>query len=326
MSEQYIHAWSDLAFGDKKPVRSLKATFIMAPRELSSARLKELIKAYLPKGNIVIGVSQEPYVLGFEDQPQFRMTDEVSILPLAAKVNASKMPHSVHILRYSQRDVTHVIEKLKLRSVVLVNGSWKHSFHTLPAFYSLIKTNTPYEYVSPFVDEDEARTYEQKTQTIIDKMVDLPKVGETYDDAGMENLALRAARHSYDYAGQTGAVLGMKDGKSYKLLGTGYNAVVPYQTFAMHFGASREQHFTPPNDLNHYDTVHAEVQVVLASLAARHDLTGTTLFVTVLPCPVCSRILVKSGITEVVYQHDHSDGYAVRMLSKAGITVRRSVG
>ena len=326
MSKDAIFTWSELAFGDKKPVRSLKATFIMAPRTLSSARLKELIKTYLPKGNIVIGVSQEPNVLGFEDQPQFQMTDEASITPLVDKINAAKMPHSIHILRYSQRDVTHVIEKLKFQSVVLVNGSWKHSFHTLPAFYSLVKTQTPYEYVSPFTDEAEARAYEKQTQPIISKVLDLPGTDGHYDESEMVDLAQRAAKQSYDYAGQTGAALGQKDGKRYQLLGTGYNVVVPYQTFAMHFGASREQYFSPPNDLNHYDTVHAEVQIILTSLAAGRDLKGTTLFVTVLPCPVCSRVLVESGIREVVYQHDHSDGYAVRLLGKAGINVRRLVG
>ena len=324
MSEHYTYDWSELAFGSKKAVRDLQATFIMAPREVSPARLKQLLKTYLPQGNIVIGISQEPYVLGFEGQPQYRMLREASILSLIEKVNQAKMPHRASLLRYSQRDITHVIEKLKFRHVVLVNGSWKHSFHTLPAFYSLIKSGTPYEYVSPFASEDEARAYEQATRPLIDQSLNLPQPGELYTDAEMQNLAVSAAKQSYDYAGQTGVALGMKEDKNYRLLNTGYNAVVPYQAFAMHFGASREHYFSPPNDLNHYDTVHAEVQVVLSSLAAGHDLSGTTLFVSVLPCPVCSRILIKTGITEVVYGHDHSDGYAVRLLGKAGLTVRRS--
>ena len=86
--------WSELAFTSKKPVRELKATFIAAPRELSKKRLAQLVKQYLPQGNIVIGIAKEPYVLGFEDQPQFKMLqlDDVETLygvVLSARAKAS---------------------------------------------------------------------------------------------------------------------------------------------------------------------------------------------------------------------------------------------
>ena len=36
-------------------------------------------------------------------------------------------------------------------------------------------------------------------------------------------------------------------------------------------------------------------------------------------------MLCETGISEIVYSLDHSDGYAVKLLEKAGKTVRRHV-
>lgn len=326
MPDNFITDWSDIAFGSKKTVRNLKATFIAAPRELSAERLIQLIKQFLPEGNIVLGISKEPYVSGFENQPQFRMLKLQDVQGTITKVNNAKLPAKVHILEYSQRELPFILEKLSFKRVILINGSWKYSFHTLPAFYELARQRIIPEYLSPFSDELEAQEYAKRLDKEIQKRLSLP-VNSTkiYSQEQMLELASRSAEQSYDNASQTGAAIGKPKGKGFQLLQTAYNQVVPYPTFAMHHGASREQHMSPPNDLNHYDTVHAEVQGIMNSLAAGIKLQGTTLFINVLPCPVCCRVIIKSGISEVMYRLDHSDGYAVTMLGKANIAVRRLV-
>lgn len=326
MADQYTLDWSDLAFGSKKAVRSLKATFIVAPRYLSAARITELVKKYLPSGNIVLGISKESHVDGFAEQPQFRMLTQPAVQPLVDKVNAAKLPAKVYVLQYSQRELPFVLEKLTFKHVVLVNGSWKHSFHTLPAFYELTKQRVIPEFVSPFCNQAEAVAYARQTEKEIAKHLILPIPSKkVYSELDMVQIAAKSAQQSFDYSFQTGAAIGKKAKGGYTLLQTSFNQVVPYSTFAMHHGASREQYLSPPNDLNHYDTVHAEVQGIITALAAGQSLKGTSMFVNLLPCPVCSRVLLLSGITEIVYQHDHSDGYAVRMLEQANITVRRLV-
>jgi hypothetical protein len=64
--------WNELAFGSKKTVNNLRATFIAAPREISAARFTQLVKEFLPKGNVVLGLAKEDHVSGFENQPQFK--------------------------------------------------------------------------------------------------------------------------------------------------------------------------------------------------------------------------------------------------------------
>lgn len=311
--------WNELAFASKKPLNGLKATFIGAPRALSAARFTQLVKEYLPKGNVILGLAKEPFVLGFEDQPQFRTLQHDAVQPIIEKVNSSPSKHKIATLAYAQRDLLHVINGLSIQQFIGVRGSWKYSFHTQAPYYALMQKGVPYQLVSPFADETEAQTYVQQT-----KLPKPPTTG-TYDEREMLDIAAQAAKQSYDYSFQTGTSLGRKKGGKYTLLATTCNPVIPYQTYAMHFGAAREVNFSPPHDINHYDTIHAETELVIKAQKEKIDLKGTTLFINLLPCPTCARMLSQTDIAEYVYKEDHSDGYAVKMLELAGKKVRRVV-
>lgn len=314
---QYEFRWSDLAFGSKKPVNDLKATFIAAPRELSTKRFTQLVKQYLPSSNIILGIATEQYIAGFDEQPQFKTLQQKDVQTIIDKVNAVSKNHKIYTLGYSQKETNYILDKLKFTQVVLLNGSWLHAFHTRPEYYTLTNKKVSFSLVSPFADETEAKEFARKhTATIA-----LPSNAQTVEQ--MLELANETAKLSYDYMFQTGAAIGKKTSKGYEPVLAAYNKVVPYQTYAMHHGASRETHFSPPNDLNHYDTVHAEVELLIEAQKQGISLKDTTLFINLMPCPPCSRMLAETDITDIVYKLDHSDGYAVRMLEAAGKTVTR---
>lgn len=318
--DKYTHDWSDLAFGSKKPLRSLGATLIAAPRTLSTRRFAQLVKDYLPLGPIIVAIAKEPYIEGFEGQEQFKSLDFDDIKPVVQKVNAADTaPYKIHVLYCFQRELPFIIDKLACKRVVFVNGSWKYMFHTRPLFYDLTKRQIPHELVSPFADEQEAIDYAAGFQAV------LPSPGQKYDQAGMLALADTVAAMSFDYGFQTGVTLGRNIGGEYELVASGFNEVVPFQAHAMHYGASREANFSPTNDLNHYDTIHAEVSLMIDAQKRGIDLRGTTLFINLLPCPSCARMFTKTDVDEFVYRQDHSDGYAVKMLEKAGKKVTRIV-
>jgi deoxycytidylate deaminase len=312
--------WSDLAFGSKQGLKDLQAIFIVAPREMSARRFKQLIKDYLPKGNLVFGMAQEDYVLGLELQPQFATLRLESVKPIIDKVNTSASANKVYTLTYSQRDITYILEKANFKRVILVNGSWYRAFHRRPEYYTLVKNHITYEMVSPFFDEQEAKQYPETVT-----LPSIPKEGY-FSQSEIIELVDQSAKHSYDYgASQTGAVLGLKENNKYKLLATAHNEIIPYETYAMHFGSSREKNFSPLHDLNHYDTNHAEVGIIVAAQKHKLDLSGSTLFINLLPCPTCARMLVTTDIAEFVYSEDHSSGYAANMLESAGKKVRRLI-
>jgi deoxycytidylate deaminase len=324
---EYDFDWTKLAFSSKKnKLSALHATFVAAPREMSVNRLKQLIKEYLRKGPIILGLAKEPYVDGFEDQPQFKTLQlDTSHRQLIDLVNQNS-PHKIYTLRYFQREAPYIYDALRFRNVLLVNGSWKYAFHSQKPYVILAKRQTPFRYVSPFSDESEAIRFEQAVTKAIFDTYDEPSSKLAYSETDMLEAAAATATLSYDYSYQTGVALGKKSkAGSYRLIGAAFNKVVPFQTFAMHYGNSREKHFSPPNDLNHYDTVHAEVALLVQAQKEQWDLHGTTLFINLLPCPTCTRMLSQTDITEVVYTEDHSAGYAIALLEKAGKTVRRIV-
>jgi deoxycytidylate deaminase len=317
--------WSDLAFASKKPVRELDATFIAAPRELSQKRLSQLAKQYLPLGNVIIGISKEPFVLGFEAQPQFKMLGLDDVAGLVQKVKASSSPHKVYTFAYSQREQKYLFEKTGFKQAVFVNGSWKYMFHTTETFYALTRANVPYDRVSPFADEQEARDFEAAVWPELSDLA-LSEVSGLRSETEMLAAANRASQASYDHSYQTGVALGKRGpGGKYELIATTFNKVVPFQTYAWHYGPSREVNFSPPGDLNHYDAVHAEVEMIIKAAEQKINLEATTIFINLLPCPSCARMFAETKIAEFVYSEDHSAGYAVQLLEKAGKTVRRVV-
>lgn len=319
----YRFRWSDLAFGSKKPIDRLNGIFIAAPRELSARRFADLVKMHLPKGNIILGLSKEDYVLGLEGQPQFRMLRAEAVQTTIEKVNSSVSKHKIYTLEYLQREASYLFEKLQFQRVLFVNGSWHHSFHLQPTYYLLANNRIDFEMVSPFCNEVEAHDYEARISADISASMPAFIHSAVYTEAGMLQQASRAARLSYDHTHQTGVALGIKSGKGYKLLTTAYNKVVPYQTYALHHGSLREKYFSPPNDLNHYDTIHAEVALLITTQSHDMSLNSTTMFINTLPCPTCGRMVAETTISEVVYQLDHSDGYTLSILEQAGKTVRR---
>ncbi len=133
------------------------------------------------------------------------------------------------------------------------------------------------------------------------------------------------AKGSFDHTFQTGTILAKKVKDRYEPILASFNKVVPYQTYALLHGSSREKHFSPPHDTNHYDTIHAEMALLVEAHKKNISLKGMTLFVNLMPCPNCARTLAETDIAEVVYRIDHSEGYAADLLQKANKTVRRIV-
>lgn len=323
MPTSYSYDWTDMAFNSKKPIRELDAFFVAAPRDMSMKRFTEIVKAYLPKGNIVIGIAKEEYINGFDTQSQFKTLQPATIQSVIDKVNSSTSAHKIYTLQYNQRELPYILEKISFKLVVLVNGSWHRSFHTTEAYYTLVNTHTPYEHISPFTDESEARAYAEKFRE--QPIVMNRHAAQSAPD--MMLLAQRAASHSFDTSFQTGASLGKQTAQGeYEYVTHACNTVAPYLTYAMHNGASREIHFSPPHDQNHYDAIHAETSLLLSALKNNTDISGTSLFINLLPCPSCARMLCATDIREIVYDKDHSDGYAVKLLESAGKKVTRLVG
>lgn len=121
----------------------------------------------------------------------------------------------------------------------------------------------------------------------------------TKDD--LEHITMGMAEMYSAYATcnrlKVGAVIVNKSGE---ILGAGYNtAPAPLETC--------EDIGCCTNEEGHcYATIHAE-QMAMLSVAHRKNLIGAKMFVTHYPCENCSKLILHSGIEEVVYLHPYEN-------------------
>ncbi|MBD3392671.1 MAG: cytidine deaminase [Chitinivibrionales bacterium] len=134
-------------------------------------------------------------------------------------------------------------------------------------------------------------------------------------------VALMSAHRSKDPSTQVGACI---VNRKKKIVGVGYNGF-PVGCSDDDLPWDREGDFL---ETKYPYVCHAELNAVLNSITA--DLDGCTIYVALFPCNECAKVIVQSGIKEVVFLSDKYAGTdAVRaskiMFDQSGITCRRLV-
>ncbi len=136
-------------------------------------------------------------------------------------------------------------------------------------------------------------------------------------DSYFMGLAHLSAKRSKDPSTQVGAVI-VDDNKH--VIGIGYNGL-PWGCSDDEFPWEREGEF---GDTKYPYVVHAEPNAILN---ATSDLTNSTLYVTLFPCNECAKLIIQSGIKEIVYacdkyQDTDSSKASRKMLEAAGVKLR----
>ncbi len=310
-----LYKWSEIKASDLKQFTQKKPIFILGPREISAKRIIQLSKKIVTKKPIVWGCVTEKYIAGLENSPQFK-TLSLKRLKEALKKLPKNTQKSIFILTYPQKKAVKILKQGNWSAVIGINGSWHRAFHYRDEYQTITEKKTLYKLVSSFTNKAEALNYFQKIKPTLPKVE--AEAGKKYTDQKLIEFARQASLRSFDYTFQTGAVLA-KDNKF--LLAT-HNKVVPYETYMLHKGATKEKNLTGFQEPGHYDTSHAEQEMLIQIHEQGIDLDGCSLYINLMPCPACARLLSSTPLKEVVYQHEHSDGYAKELLEKAGKGVR----
>ncbi len=319
------YSWSDLTPQDLKQLTTEQPILILGPREISGERIRQLSRQLLSNTDkkLIWGCIEEEYIAGLENSLPFKA---LSLAPLTSalkqlKYRSGKIKHSdgeqIKTLLYPQAEAPRLIQQGNWAAVIGINGSWHRAFHYRAEFRQLKKRQLPYKLVSSFVDKTEALSYLEQIKKNMPAIE--PARKQQYAESELMQLATLESRLSFDYTFQTAAVLAKKQ----RFVLSAHNQVVPYETYMLHQGASKEKHLTPPQDLQYCDTNHAEVELVLKALRRGVKLDSACLYINLLPCPNCARMLARTNLQAVVYQHDHSAGYGKKMLEQAGITVKK---
>nr|CAB3496838.1 unnamed protein product [Digitaria exilis] len=145
----------------------------------------------------------------------------------------------------------------------------------------------------------------------------------SWDDYFMA-IAFLSAERSKDPNRQVGACLVSQEGI---ILGIGYNGF-PRGCSDDKLPWAKKSANGDPLETKYPYVVHAEVNAILNTNHA--SAAGQKLYVTMFPCNECAKIIIQSGVSEVIYfvekRIDNSDHVYVashKLLSIAGVKVRK---
>lgn len=77
------------------------------------------------------------------------------------------------------------------------------------------------------------------------------------------------------------------------------------------------------NGETHWYVLHAEANAILKVAKSTQDCQNATLYLTLSPCKDCSKLVVQSGITRVVYINGYKDQSGIQFLKEAGVEVEQ---
>ena len=132
------------------------------------------------------------------------------------------------------------------------------------------------------------------------------------------NIAIEVSRRSTCTRRQIGAIIVSDVGE---IKSTGYNGNPRGLPHCEEMGCIRDKMEIPSGTrLETCTAVHAEQN---ALMQAGTNSRGSTLYSTIVPCPICARMILNAQIARVVYIGDYSDLSGLELLEQAGIEVTR---
>lgn len=111
--------------------------------------------------------------------------------------------------------------------------------------------------------------------------------------------------------------------KDKRILATGYNGVPTGITHCGEAGCLRNQLNVPSGQKHELCRgLHAEQNAIIQAAKSGTNLSGATLYCTTQPCIVCAKMIINTGIKEIIYTNPYPDELSMNMLNEAGIKIR----
>ena len=132
------------------------------------------------------------------------------------------------------------------------------------------------------------------------------------------NIAIEVAKRSTCTRRKIGAIIVSDVGE---IKSSGYNGNPRGLPHCEEIGCIRDKLGIPSGTrLETCTAVHAEQN---ALIQAGTNSRGSTLYSTIVPCPICARMILNAQVARVVYIDDYSDLAGVELLKQAGTKVTR---
>ena len=132
--------------------------------------------------------------------------------------------------------------------------------------------------------------------------------------------AYEQAEKSSCFRAKVGAIL-VRDGE---IIAQGYNNMAGGINDCAEVGCIREKLNIPSGTRREVCRAICAEQIAISE-AARNGvkLDGSVAYITTFPCHICAKLLVSSGVNEIVYDKDYPDELSKNFLKEAGTKVRK---
>ena len=134
------------------------------------------------------------------------------------------------------------------------------------------------------------------------------------------DMAYEQAKKSSCFRAKVGAVL-VKDGL---VVAQSYNNMTGGINDCAEVGCIREKLNIPSGTRREVCRAICAEQLAISE-AARNGikLDGSIAYITTFPCHICAKLLVSSGVSEIVYDKDYPDELSKNFLAEAGTKIRQ---
>lgn len=109
-----------------------------------------------------------------------------------------------------------------------------------------------------------------------------------------------------------------------RILATGYNGAPSGLKHCFEIGCMRQKLKIPSGERHELcRALHAEQNALIQASLHGISVKGATLYATTQPCVICAKMLINSGIKEIVITQGYPDKMAMEFLKEAKIKVRK---
>lgn len=112
--------------------------------------------------------------------------------------------------------------------------------------------------------------------------------------------------------------------KEKRILSTGYNGTPSGVKHCTEVGCLREKLGVPSGQRQEICRgLHGEQNAILQAARFGNSMKDSVLYCTTQPCVTCAKMIINSGVTEVIYEGEYPDKLALEILKEAGIKLTR---
>lgn len=112
--------------------------------------------------------------------------------------------------------------------------------------------------------------------------------------------------------------------KDNRILSTGYNGAPKGLKHCEEVGCIREKNNIPSGERHELCRgLHAEQNAIIQAAVFGMAIDGATIYTTLYPCVLCTKMIINAGIKRVVLREDYNDSLSINMLEESGIEISR---